>query len=204
MIVDVVDAIERKITDPALVDAIGARGVELLRKRIGKGSFAPNASVTQEVKRGNRPLRDGFRGGTYKGPQLIDSVTYKPGNGSVIFGTVHPAAALLHRGGTLTPKSTRFLAMPVSSWTRDCMRTYGGTSATARSTIEGMKAAGWVVWVLWHQGKGFVMARSEKATKPRALFALKSKVDIPARPFFFFDATDLRMLRLTAQERIMK
>jgi phage gpG-like protein len=156
-----------------VMHALGLRAVGIVQGTVKAGKFTPNAPLTRAVKQGDKVLRD--RG------HLASSIDYRVSGDMVIVGTNHPAARILHYGGTVRPKSTRFLALPAGARTRSLMRQYG---QTARACIEGMKNAGYQVWFSRSDGgAGQIYAKNGKRGKTFVLYFLKSSVKIPARPF---------------------
>lgn len=156
------------MADPELLDLLGSAAEGLVVKNIKTGSWAANAPLTQNVKGNSKPLQD--RG------QLLGSITHRVEGDKSVVGTNHVAARLLHYGGEVRAKNTKFLAIPAGRETRTFMRQYG---LTPRACIEGMKSAGYQVWV----AKSVVMVRKGKTGKPRALFFLRRSVTVPARAF---------------------
>jgi phage gpG-like protein len=168
MMIETLDALGRRMTDPELLDVIGSAAEGLVIKNITSGNWAPNAPLTQAIKGNNKPLRDMGN--------LMGSIAHRVEGDRAVVGTNHIAARLLHYGGEVTAKKAQFLAIPAGRETRTFMRQYG---LTPRTCIEGMKSAGYQIWI----AKSIVMARKGKTGKPRALFLLRRSVHIPARPF---------------------
>lgn len=170
-------AIERMVGNLSqrtrIANAVGSRAVSIVQGGIMAGRFTPNAPLTKAVKQGDKVLRD--RG------QLISSIAYKVEGNVVIVGTKHPAARLLHYGGVLTARNARYLAIPAGARTRGLMRSFGHTP---RDCIEGMKNAGYSVWVSKAKSDGgVILARKGKRGEEFVLFILRRSVKIPARPF---------------------
>ena len=168
MIIQTLDALDRRMADPELLDVLGVAAEGLVVKNIKTGSWAPNAPLSQAVKGNAKPLQDSGA--------LMASFAHRVESGRAIVGTNRPGARLLHYGGEVTAKKSKFLAIPAGRETRTFMRQYG---LTPRACISGMKAAGYQIWF----AKSVVMARKGKTGKPRALFILRRSVRIPARPF---------------------
>jgi phage gpG-like protein len=168
MMIETLDRIGRRMVDVGLLDELGVTAEGLIVKGIKAGSWAPNAPLTQAIKGNALPLRDS--GG------LLSSFAHRVEDGKTIVGTNHIAARLLNFGGEITPKKAKFLAIPAGRETRAFMRQYG---LTPRACIDGMKAAGYQVWV----AKSVIMVRKGKTGKPRALFLLRRSVHVPARHF---------------------
>jgi phage gpG-like protein len=187
MTIAVLDALEMQLKDPTLLDQIGSLGVSLVQKNIETGPWVPNSPLSQDYKGNSKPLRD--TGG------LLNSIAHQVGSGVVFIGSNHIAARILHDGGTITPKRTRFLAVPLGAETRRFMRMYGHTP---RSCIEGMKAAGYKIWV----AKGVILAQKGKQGRVRALFVLKTSIRIPSRPFLRLPERSVRIIEQAVMRRL--
>jgi len=187
MIVETLDRIGRRIRDPQLLDLLGSTATSQVQKNIVTGGWAPNAALTQAVKQNAMPLRDS--GG------LLTSFRHRIEGDVAIVGTNLPYAEIAHNGGTITPKRSKFLAIPLGRETRAFMRQYG---LTPRACLEGMKAAGYSIWF----AKSVIMAKKGKTGRPRALFLLRRSVTIPARPFFRLPAESISVLERVAARRI--
>lgn len=188
MTIDVLDALERRLNDPSVLEVIGAMGVSLVQKNIRDGNWTPNSPLTVAFKGSNRPLMD--RG------QLLAGVSKTIGTGEVIISVKHPAARILHDGGEIRPTSSRYLAVPAGARTRAFMRSYG---ATPRACITGMKGAG---YTFWYQGP-VLMTRKGKKGEPHPLFIMKRSVKIPARPYTSLPSESIELLQKTAQSRLI-
>lgn len=187
MTIQILDALEHRLKDPGLLDYAGALGASLVQKNIEQGSWVPNAALTQAVKGNNKPLRDSGK--------LLSSITHTVQGERAIIGTNHVAAVTLHNGGTITPKTSRYLAIPLGAETRRFMRTYG---ATPRTCLDAMKADGYKVWV----AKGCILVQKGKAGRVRALFVLKKSVKIPARPFMRLPEASVRIIEAAIRRRV--
>jgi phage gpG-like protein len=183
--VETLDALGRRMKDPYLLSILGAIAASQVQKNIIKGPWAPNAPLTREVKGSSLPLRD--RG------QLLASITSGTENDKAVVGTNHPAARILHYGGTIVPKNTQFLAVPTGD-ARAFMRIYG---ATPRACIENMEAAGYSFFY----GGPVLCARLGKG-RIHALFIMKKSVTIPARPYMTLPPESVKVLELAAARRI--
>jgi phage gpG-like protein len=168
MMIETLDAIGRRMVDVGLLDTLGTAAEGIVVNNIKTGNWAPNAPLTQDIKGNAKPLQDS--GG------LMASIAHRVDGDKSIVGTTHIAARILHYGGEITAKRTKFLAIPAGRETRTFMRQYG---LTPRACIEGMKGAGYNIWV----AKSVIMARKGKTGMPRALFILRRSVTVPARPF---------------------
>ncbi len=187
MTIQILDALERRLRDPGLLDYVGALGTSLVQKNIEQGSWVPNAALTQAVKGNNKPLRDSGK--------LLASITHTVRDNTAVIGTNHPSAVILHNGGTITPKTSRYLAIPLGAETRRFMRTYG---ATPRACLDAMKADGYKVWV----AKGCILVQKGKTGRVRALFVLKKSVRIPARPFMRLPEASIRIIETAVRRRV--
>jgi phage gpG-like protein len=187
MMVDVLDAIGRRMADPELLDVLGSAAESMIIKNIKTGSWAANAPLTQDVKGNDKPLQDS--GG------FLGSFAHRVEGNKAIVGTTHVAARILNYGGTIRPKAAKNIAIPASHDTRTIMRMYG---LTPRACIEGMKAAGYQIWI----SGACIMARKGKTGKPRALFLLRKSVTIPARHYMEFSPEGRTVLSRMAAKRI--
>jgi hypothetical protein len=188
--VKILDALERRIADPSLLEFIGARALSLVQKNIKDGGFAPNSALTQAVKGNNIPMRD--RG------IFLSSFFYSALYGKAIVWTNAPQARILHDGGVIRPRNAKFLTIPAGAKTRTLMRKYG---LTPRTCIDGMKSAGWRVWTYFGTGTPVICA-SYKSQIPFVLFILKRSVAIPPRPFMRLPQAYIDQLTKAVERRI--
>lgn len=146
------------------------------------GNIPPeNAPLTQEVKQGNKTLRDNG--------QLMASIAPQNGKDWAAAQTNKKQAKILQEGGTITAKG-KSLAIPASYQTRLLMRRYNAQKP--RELIEAMKADGYSVFRLKKEGGGNtnILLAKKKRGEPFALFILKKSVKIPARPYLYLDEAD--------------
>ncbi|MBR0099428.1 MAG: phage virion morphogenesis protein [Treponema sp.] len=146
------------------------------------GNIPPeNAPLTQEVKQGNKTLRDNG--------QLMASIAPQNGKDWAAAQTNKKQAKILQEGGTVTAKG-KSLAIPASYQTRLLLRRYNAQKP--RELIEAMKADGYSVFRLKKEGGGStnILLAKKKRGEPFALFILKKSVKIPARPFLYLDEAD--------------
>ena len=146
------------------------------------GNIPPeNAPLTQEVKQGNKTLRDNG--------QLMASIAPQNGKDWAAAQTNKKQAKILQEGGTITAKG-KSLAIPASYQTRLLMRKYNAQKP--RELIEAMKADGYSVFRLKKEGGGNtnILLAKKKRGEPFALFILKKSVKIPARPYLYLDEAD--------------
>ncbi|MBP3773471.1 MAG: phage virion morphogenesis protein [Treponema sp.] len=151
------------------------------------GNIPPeNAPLTQEVKQGNKTLRDNG--------QLMASIAPQNGKDWAVAQTNLSYAKINQEGGTITAKG-KSLAIPASHQTRILMRKYNAQKP--RELIEAMRADGYNVFRLKRQGGGStnILMAQKKRGKPFALFILKKSVRIPARPFLYIDEGDERFIK---------
>ena len=175
---------------PAL-EAIGREMVSITQRRIHRGVPPPNAPLTRAVKQGKDPLRGTLKDDGY----LLSSINYRVGLNKVAWGSDRPYARIQQFGGVVRAKGSKRLAIPASPETRTLMRRYG---TTPRECIEGLKRAGWQVWI---KGNAILGKRGKKG-KIRTLFILKSSVRIPARPFLRFGFEEKRTVRQILEDHL--
>ena len=151
------------------------------------GNIAPeNAPLTQEVKQGNKTLRDNGA--------LMASIAPQNGTTWAAAQTNLKYAKINQEGGTITAKG-KALAIPASHQTRVLMRKYNAQKP--RELIEAMKADGYGLFRLKREGgesTNILMAKKGRG-KPFALFLLKKSVRIPARPFLYIDDRDEQYIK---------
>lgn len=146
------------------------------------GNIPPeNAPLTQEVKQGNKTLRDNG--------QLMASIAPQNGKDWAAAQTNKKQAKILQEGGTVTAKG-KSLAIPASYQTRLLLRRYNAQKP--RELIEAMKADGYSVFRLKKEGGGStnILLAKKKRGEPFALFILKKSVKIPARPYLYLNEAD--------------
>lgn len=139
------------------------------------GDIPPgNAPLTQEVKQGNRTLRDNG--------QLVSSIAPQNGQTWAAAQTNLKYAKIQQEGGTISGKG-KGLWIPASSKTRSLMRRYN--AQMPGELIQSMKGDG---YSFFRTGK--VFCARKKNGEPFALFIIKQSVTIPARPFMHIDGKD--------------
>lgn len=150
-------------------------------RKINSNIPPENAPITQEVKQGNKTLRDDG--------QLMASIAPQSGKDWAAAQTNKKQAKILQEGGTVTAKG-KSLAIPASYQTRLLMRRYNAQKP--RELIEAMKADGYSVFRLKKEGGGStnILLAKKKRGEPFALFILKKSVKIPARPYLYLDEAD--------------
>ena len=139
------------------------------------GNIPPeNAPLTQEVKQGNKTLRDNG--------QLMASIAPQNGKDWAAAQTNSRIGRILQNGGIINGKG-KGLWLPASAQTRSLMRRYNAQKPG--ELIEAMKGDG---YSFFRTGK--VFCARKKNGKPFALFIIKQSVTIPARPFLHIDDKD--------------
>lgn len=139
------------------------------------GNIQPeNAPLTQEVKQGNKTLRDNG--------QLMASIAPQNGKDWAAAQTNLKYAKIQQEGGTIHGKG-KGLWLPASAKTRTLMRHYNAQKPA--ELIQAMKQDG---YSFFRTGK--VFCAKKKKGEPFALFIIKQSVTIPARPFLHIDEKD--------------
>lgn len=161
----------------------------LVSSAVGKinGDIPPeNAPLTQEVKQGNKTLRDNG--------QLMASIAPQNGNDWASAQTNLKYAKIHQEGGTISGKGNG-LWLPASHVTRQLMRKYNAQKPG--ELISAMKADG---YSCWRSGK--VFCAKKKQGKPFALFIIKQSVRIPARPFLYISEADEKHITKELQKAV--
>ncbi|MBP5283650.1 MAG: phage virion morphogenesis protein [Treponema sp.] len=149
----------------------------LVSSAVGKinGNIPPeNAPLTQEVKQGNKTLRDNG--------QLMASIAPQNGRDWASANTNLKYAKIQQTGGTIYSKG-KGLWLPAGAKTRTLMRRYNAQKPA--ELIQAMKGDG---YSFFRTGK--VFCAKKKKGEPFALFIIKQSVTIPARPFLYIDEKD--------------
>lgn len=155
-------------------------------RKINSGIPPENAPLTQEVKQGNKTLRDNG--------QLMSSIAPQNGREWAAAQTNLRYAKIQQKGGTIQGKG-KGLWIPASAKTRSLMRRYN--SQTAGELIKSMKADG---YSFYRTGK--VFCARKKSGEPFALFIIKQSVKIPARPFLHIDEKDEKHITREIQNAV--
>lgn len=166
---DSLESTMRKMSKYLVSSAVG---------KINKNIPPANAPLTQEVKQGNKTLRDNG--------QLMASIAPQNGKDWAAAQTNLKYAKINQEGGEITGKG-KGLWLPASAKTRTLMRRYNAQKPG--ELINAMKADG---YSFSRTGKVFC-AKTRKG-KPFALFLIKRSVKIPARPFLYIDDADERYI----------
>ncbi|MDE5899173.1 MAG: phage virion morphogenesis protein [Treponemataceae bacterium] len=152
--------------------------VSSAQKKIHRGVPPENAPLTQEVKRGNKTLRDTGL--------LWNSIAPHHGKKWASAGTNLAYARIQQKGGTVVGRG-RGLWIPAGAKTRRLMRQHN--AQTPGELIGALRGAG---YSFFSTKKAFC-AKSKRG-KPFALFIIKRSVKIPARPFLYIDDEDERLI----------
>lgn len=155
----------RKVSKYLVSSAVG---------KINRGIAPENAPLTQEVKQGNKTLRDNG--------QLMASIAPHHGKDWAAASTNLKYAKIQQEGGTINSKG-KGLWLPASAQTRSLMRRYNAQKPG--ELIEAMKGDS---YSFFRTGK--VFCARKKNGKPFALFIIKQSVTIPSRPFLHIDEKD--------------
>ncbi|MGP1489927.1 MAG: phage virion morphogenesis protein [Treponema sp.] len=170
-----------------LMKELSLMALSTVQKNIEKDITPANAALTQEVKQGNKTLRDTGR--------LRASLTARHSDTEAVVGTNVPYAQVHNRedGRSETivrAKNGKSLAIPASARVRTFQRRYG---FSAREVIKGLQKDNYSVFRPLKNGKpGNVIFAQKKIISRKTmrgasipLFILKKSVKIPARPFLF-------------------
>ena len=168
-------------------------------RKINAGIMPENKKLTQDVKSGNRTLRDRS--------ELIKSISPHSGDLWADASTNLIYARVQQEGKTITPKNAKALYIPAGAETRKKMRSYNAW--TPRSLISAMKADGFGfykvgrIFFAYKKGKTLKNGKEGKQGKEDfALFIITKSVNIPARPFLFVDEKDEAYLMKIIQKGV--
>lgn len=166
---------------------ISLMALSTVQKNIEKDITPANAALTQEVKKGDKTLRDTGR--------LRASLTARHSENEAVVGTNVPYAETHNpqdgRSETIIrAKNGKSLAIPASAQVRTFQRRYG---FSASEVIKGLQKDGYTVFRPLKNGKPGNVIFAQKKTISRKtmrgtsipIFILKKSVKIPARPFLF-------------------
>ena len=170
-----------------LMKELSLMALSAVQKNIEKGITPANAALTQEVKKGDKTLRDTGR--------LRASLTARHSENEAVVGTNVPYAETHNpqdgRSETvIRAKNGKSLAIPASAQVRTFQRRYG---FSASEVIKGLQKDGYTVFRPLKNGKPGNVIFAQKKTISRKtmrgtsvpIFILKKSVKIPARPFLF-------------------
>lgn len=155
-------------------------------RKINSGIPPENAPLTQEVKQGNKTLRDNG--------QLMASIAPQNGREWASAQTNLRYAKIQQEGGTIQGKG-KGLWIPASAKTRSLMRRYN--AQMPGELIQSMKGDG---YSFFRTGK--VFCARKKNGEPFALFIIKQSVTIPARPFMHIDEKDEKHITREIQNAV--
>ena len=155
-------------------------------RKINGGIPPENAPLTQEVKQGNKTLRDNG--------QLMASIAPQNGKDWAAAQTNLSYAKIQQEGGTIQGKG-KGLYLPASHVTRQLMRKYNAQKPG--ELIESMRGDG---YSFFRRGK--VLCARKKRGEPFALFIIKPSVTIPARPFLHIDKADEKHIKKEIQKAV--
>ena len=142
-----------------LLNSLGVIALRQIKARIRGGLIRPSTNKT-----GTTLVRSA---------KLINSLTYRGEGNQVLIGTNLAYARIQHEGGTIRPKSARFLAIPLCP---------AAAARKPRDFTDTFIAKG-------------VIFQKQPGKAPLALYALKRSVTLPARPYLFLDESDREPLR---------
>ncbi|MEL3903505.1 MAG: phage virion morphogenesis protein [Treponemataceae bacterium] len=179
-----------------LMRELSLMGLSAIQKNIESNIKPENAPLTKAVKRGDNTLKDSGR--------LRASLTARHSETEAVIGTNVPYARVHNPedGKTETvikPKRGKFLCLPATPYTRRLFRIYGWS---AKEVIDGLRAKGIAVYRPYRKGtsiRGNVIMMKEKGKEAKAIFILKQRVTIPARPFMFLSDDVITAMQTRAE-----
>ncbi len=172
----------------------GLRNAALLLQREIKTVLSTYATPRDEATIAPPGGPPGKRTGMLARHVLVDfSRLNDPRSPSVTVGMGRlPYAAIQEHGGTIAARNVRYLPVPVNRRAR----------AIQRRSIGGLRNSGIEFFVLSSRGARFLVEkRSAGKSKDAAVFALKTSVRLPRRPYF---GPTARRLRPRLQREIKK
>lgn len=149
------------MTDQVLMEAIGARISDNIKRRIIANQIKPTTK-DKEKKRAT----------LVESSNLVNSITYKISGNTILVGTNLKYARIHHEGGTIVPKTAKYLAIPLTP------------AAKLKSPRD---------WEDTYIAKGIIfrkLGNEKDGEKDEALYKLQKSVKIPARPYLFIDEKD--------------
>lgn len=180
---DFVVRVEQKAKDTApLMRLVAEHGRSTAVEHVESGRYeggvgVPLSPATVAGKGSSLPLVDTGR--------YLASVNVRYGRDYAAWGSNDKRARLLHEGGTVTPKTARFLAFPPDRAARRLVRRYG----SPRDAVAGLRADGVRVWTRVNAAgtAGVVLYARAKGGEGRVLLVLKKSVTVPPRRHFYLD-----------------
>jgi len=187
------------VDDSAAVDALE----QLIRRaRDPKGALTTAGviglrSVQKNFDVGGRPTkwkgkRDGSASHLQRSGRLQRSIRYQLTADGVKWGTRQRHARLHQEGGTIRPKSKKFLSIPL-----DDKRIFeAGAGAFFRRYPDR-------VFATFDGAKGTVFLKDSPDDETgRPIFVLRRKVEMPARPFLLLQNEDLNAIVITFETHL--
>ena len=142
-------------------------------------------TITQQIK--NRIVNNRIRPQTHKGRAtlvqtgtLYRSIQYKIQNNNIIIFSNVKYAAIHHTGGTIYPKKSKFLAIPLNQEAK-------------KRTPQSYNNS----FVIKIKNKGLYIARpvvGKSKNKIHLLYKLVKQVKIPKRPYLFVTKKDIQLI----------
>ena len=178
-----------KITEDTLEPTMQKLSRFLVSSAVKKinGDVPPaNSGLTQDVKQGNKTLRDNG--------QLMASIATQNGKTWAAANTNVKYAKINQEGGTIQGKA-KGLWLPAGARTRTLSRQYNAQSAG--ELISAMRNAGYSFYRI----KNVFMAKKKKG-EPFPLFVIKKSVTIPSRPFLYINDEDEQYITSEIQKAI--
>lgn len=178
-----------KITEDTLEPTMQKLSRFLVSSAVKKinGDVPPaNSGLTQDVKQGNKTLRDNG--------QLMASIAPQNGKTWAAANTNVKYAKINQEGGTIQGKA-KGLWLPAGARTRTLSRQYNAQSAG--ELISAMRSAGYSFYRI----KNVFMAKKKKG-EPFPLFVIKKSVTIPSRPFLYINDEDEQYITSEIQKAI--
>lgn len=183
------DNLAGKISESALEPTMQKLSKFLVSSAVKKinGDVPPaNSGLTQDVKQGNKTLRDNG--------QLMASIAPQNGKTWAAANTNVKYAKINQEGGTVQGKA-KGLWLPAGARTRTLSRQYNAQSAG--ELISAMRSAGYSFYRI----KNVFMAKKKKG-EPFPLFVIKKSVTIPSRPFLYINDEDEQYITSEIQKAI--
>jgi phage gpG-like protein len=147
------------------------RAMPAVREAIVKTQYALQRIIQGQFLSGS-PLH--VRTGRLRASVVVDPIETRPGEITGPVGTNLAYASIQEHGGTIVPKHVQFLTIPLEA----AKTAAGVTRYTAREIIENPGIGGFTGTFF---AKGILFGKAGSSIEP--LFALKSSVTLPARPF---------------------
>lgn len=146
-----------------------------------------NAPLTVRLKGSTKPLRDTGA--------LMASITSRVEGDKAIIGTNRIGAHANQFGAVVRPRKGRWLWIPASHRIRTELRNVGGSIS---ALLRKYRSEGFCCKAARKEASDTAMvAYPGKGSRKKAvvLFILKSRIEIPKRPFLYFNEDDVAKLR---------